>query len=87
MCGEMAGEPIHTLLLIGLGIDSLSMNAVSLPRVKKIVRATHLPDARRLATAVGQFSTAWEAEEFVKREMTRRFPDDITDEGRQVCLI
>ena len=87
MCGEMAGEPIYTQLLIGLGVDVLSMNAVSLPRVKKIVRATHLHDAQRLATAVGQFATAWEAEEFVKREMTRRFPDDITDEGRQVCLI
>jgi phosphotransferase system enzyme I (PtsI) len=87
MCGEMAGEPIHTQLLIGLGIDALSMNAVSLPRVKKIVRATRLADARALAAAAGQLASAWEVEEFVKREMSRRFPDDITDDGRQVCLI
>ncbi|HEY6000157.1 MAG TPA: phosphoenolpyruvate--protein phosphotransferase [bacterium] len=87
MCGEMAGEPIHTLLLIGLGIDSLSMNAVSLPRVKKIVRASRLADARELAAAAGQLRSAWEVEEFVKKEMRRRFPDDITDDGRQVCLI
>jgi phosphotransferase system enzyme I (PtsI) len=87
MCGEMAGEPIHTQLLIGMGIDSLSMNAVSLPRVKKIVRATRLADAQRLAAGIGQFSTAWEVEEYVKAEMTRRFPDDITDDGRQICLI
>jgi phosphotransferase system enzyme I (PtsI) len=65
MCGEMAGEPIHTQLLIGMGLDSLSMNAVSLPRVKKI-RATRLADAQQLAAAVGQFSTAWEVEEFVR---------------------
>jgi phosphoenolpyruvate-protein phosphotransferase (PTS system enzyme I) len=87
MCGEMAGEPIYTLLLIGLGIDALSMNAVSLPRVKKIVRASRLAEAQQLAAGVGQFGTAWEVEEFVKREMTRRFPEDITDDGRQVCLI
>jgi phosphotransferase system enzyme I (PtsI) len=87
MCGEMAGEPIHTQLLIGLGLDALSMNAVSLPRVKKIVRATRLADARALAAAAGQLASAWEVEEFVKREMSRRFPDDITDDGRQVCLI
>jgi len=87
MCGEMAGEPIHTQLLIGMGIDSLSMNAVSLPRVKKIVRATRLADAQQLAAAIGQFGTAWEVEEFVKNEMARRFPDDITDDGRQICLI
>ncbi len=87
MCGEMAGEPIHTQLLIGMGIDSLSMNAVSLPRVKKIVRATRLADAQQLAAAIGQFGTAWEVEEYVKCEMARRFPDDITDDGRQICLI
>jgi len=87
MCGEMAGEPIHTQLLIGLGIDSLSMNAVSLPRVKKIVRATRLADAQQLAAAICQFSTTWEVEEYVKDEMARRFPDDITNDGRQICLI
>jgi phosphotransferase system enzyme I (PtsI) len=87
MCGEMAGEPIYSQLLVGMGIDSLSMNAVSLPRVKKIVRATRLEDAQRLAAALGQFRTAYEAEEFVKAEMRRRFPDDVTDDGRQVCLI
>ncbi len=87
MCGEMAGEPIYTQLLIGMGIDSLSMNAVSLPRVKKIVRATRLADAQQLAVALTQFGTAWEGEQYIKSEMIRRFPDDITDDGRQVCLI
>ncbi len=87
MCGEMAGEPIYTQLLIGMGVDALSMNAVSLPRVKKIVRATRLAEAQRLAAETAQFATAWEVEEYVKAEMTRRFPDDITDDGRQICLI
>ncbi len=87
MCGEMAGEPISTLVLLGLGIDSLSMNALSLPRVKKIVRASRLEDARAMAAAIEGFRTAYEVEDFVKSEMKRRFPDDITDEGRQVCLI
>jgi phosphotransferase system enzyme I (PtsI) len=87
MCGEMAGEPMYTQLLVGMGIDSLSMNAVSLPRVKKIVRATRLADAQQLASSLTQFNTAWEVEEYVKGEMTRRFPEDITDDGRQICLI
>jgi phosphotransferase system enzyme I (PtsI) len=87
MCGEMAGEPMYAQLLVGFGIDSLSMNAVSLPRVKKILRATRLDDAQRLAAGLGQFRTPYEVEEYVRVEMTRRFPDDITDDGRQVCLI
>jgi len=87
MCGEMAGEPVYTQILVGLGIDSLSMNAVSIPRVKKILRATRLDDARRLAGGLDGLRTAFEVEEYVKAEMRRRFPGDITDEGRQVCII
>jgi len=87
MCGEMAGEPMYTLLLLGLGIDSLSMNALALPRVKKIVRASRLEDARQMARAIESFRTAYDIEEFVKKKMREKFPDDITEDGRQVCLI
>jgi phosphotransferase system enzyme I (PtsI) len=87
MCGEMAGEPIYTLLLMGMGIDHLSMNPLALPRVKKIIRSSRLEEAREMARSVESLGTAWEVEEFVKGEMRKRFPDDITEEGRQVCLI
>jgi phosphotransferase system enzyme I (PtsI) len=87
MCGEMAGEPIYTLVLMGMGIDNLSMNPLALPRVKKIIRSSRLEEARRMARDIETFGTAWEVEEFVKREMRKRFPDDITEEGRQVCHI
>lgn len=39
VCGEMAGDPAAVLLLLGLGIDSLSMNMSSLPKVKWVVRS------------------------------------------------
>jgi phosphotransferase system enzyme I (PtsI) len=87
MCGEMAGEPMYTLVLMGLGIDCLSMNALALPRVKKIIRASRLEDAQEMVGAVESFRSAYDVEEFVKREMRERFPDDITEDGRQVCLI
>lgn len=38
VCGEMAGDPLAALLLLGMGVDSLSMSVSSLPRVKRIVR-------------------------------------------------
>jgi phosphotransferase system enzyme I (PtsI) len=87
MCGEMAGEPMYTLILMGFGIDCLSMNALALPRVKKIIRASRLEDAQEMAGAIESFRSAYDVEEFVKREMRERFPDDITEDGRQVCLI
>jgi phosphotransferase system enzyme I (PtsP) len=49
VCGEMAGNPASALLLLGLGIDSLSMNPSSVPRVKWTIRSFTLQQARELA--------------------------------------
>jgi phosphotransferase system enzyme I (PtsI) len=49
VCGEMAGDPVFAPLLLGLGVDSLSMSPVWLPSVKYLVRAMTMADARALA--------------------------------------
>ncbi|WP_136686607.1 phosphoenolpyruvate--protein phosphotransferase [Halorhabdus amylolytica] len=49
MCGEMAGNPEVTELLVGLGLDELSMSAVTIPDVKANVEATDDETARRVA--------------------------------------
>ncbi|HWK47595.1 MAG TPA: phosphoenolpyruvate--protein phosphotransferase [Stellaceae bacterium] len=49
VCGEIAGDPRYTGLLLGLGITSLSMSASALPRVKQRVRCIDLGAARRVA--------------------------------------
>ncbi len=49
ICGEMAGDPVFAPLLLGLGIDSLSMAPAWLPSVKYLVRAMTMADARALA--------------------------------------
>lgn len=51
VCGEMAGDPAAVVLLMGLGVDSLSMAPSSLPRVKWVVRSFTLAQARELAAA------------------------------------
>jgi phosphotransferase system enzyme I (PtsP) len=48
VCGEMAGDPAAALLLLGMGIDSMSMAASSLPRVKWVVRSFTRAHAREL---------------------------------------
>jgi phosphotransferase system enzyme I (PtsI) len=52
VCGEMAGEPTLVPLLLGLGIDELSTSPVTVPRIKKIIRALSIVDARALAKEV-----------------------------------
>lgn len=49
MCGELAGDENATLLLLGMGLDEFSMSAISIPRIKKIIRNTNFKDAKLLA--------------------------------------
>jgi len=49
MCGEFAGDPTATPLLLGLGLDELSMSAPSIPAVKEAVRGLTMDEARHLA--------------------------------------
>jgi len=75
MCGEMAGEPMNALVLIGLGVTELSMNGPSIPFVKRVIRAARAEDGRALAQRVLALTSADEIEREVKNEMTRRFGD------------
>ncbi|SNC58423.1 phosphoenolpyruvate-protein phosphotransferase PtsI [Sodalis endosymbiont of Henestaris halophilus] len=49
MCGELAGDERATLLLLGMGLDEFSMNAVSIPRIKKIIRNSNFINTQELA--------------------------------------
>ena len=51
ICGEMAGEPLYAPLLVGMGLDELSIAAASLPRVKEVIRRLNLAEAQELAAA------------------------------------
>ena len=60
VCGEMAGDPIYVPLLLGLGVDALSMTPPSLPAVKYLVRGMTMADARALAVEVLALGSAQE---------------------------
>jgi phosphotransferase system enzyme I (PtsI) len=74
MCGEMAGEPLFTMVLLGLGLDQLSMNPISIPAVKKIIRSVTYKEAKALAHDLLSFATPREVEAVVYQEMHQRFP-------------
>jgi phosphotransferase system enzyme I (PtsI) len=75
ICGEMAGEPLYTLILLGLGLDKLSMNAISIPHVKQIIRQSTFVTARQMLEKSLEMETATEVEAFVAKEMSQRFPE------------
>ncbi len=76
MCGEMAGEPLYLPILLGLGIDELSMNPLCILKIKKILRSISYHDAHQLAIMIEQFTTATEIEDFMKQELSKRLQDE-----------
>jgi len=72
MCGEMAGDPQFTLILVALGLDELSMTAGQIPAVKQQIRGTSFAEARELLDNAMQFSTAEEIERYVRDALAKR---------------
>ncbi len=66
MCGEMAADPINMPILLGLGIDELSMNPQSIPVVKSMIRALKVEDARAFMKDVFKQNTASGVEKLVR---------------------
>lgn len=74
ICGEMAGDPLYSLVLLGLGFTDLSMNASCMSRVKRVIRHVRHSDALELVEQLLQLGTGREVVDDLEAEMERRFP-------------
>jgi phosphotransferase system enzyme I (PtsI) len=79
ICGEMAGEHAYLWVLLGLGLDEISMNPLSIPRVKKILRMSTVEEARNLTKEISQMRSGSEIEKYVRGVMAHRFPEDFME--------
>jgi phosphotransferase system enzyme I (PtsI) len=75
MCGEMAGDPVATVLLLGLGLDEFSVIPTVLPEIKKIIRSVTVKEAQKIAAKALTFSTVEEVKEFLVANLKRLSPD------------
>ncbi|MDD3844797.1 MAG: phosphoenolpyruvate--protein phosphotransferase [Syntrophorhabdaceae bacterium] len=76
LCGEMAGEPRYVPVLLGLGLDEISMNPYSIPRAKKTIRGLDHGYCRELLEEIMKKDSPAEAELLLENEMARLFPGD-----------
>ena len=67
VCGELGGDPLAAPVLIGLGVDELSLNAGGIPRTKSVIRSMELPKARELAQKILGTESASEARQLAQR--------------------
>jgi len=81
MCGEMAGEPLYTMILLGLELDELSMNPLAIPKMKMLVQQSFRTEARRLVHKILRLTSAEEIRTYVTNFMLERFPERLICEA------
>ncbi len=75
MCGEMAGDPVYTLVLLALGFDELSMTGGQIPVVKQLIRKVTQRDAKIMLESAMRLSTSEEIERYIRSEIARLLPE------------
>jgi phosphotransferase system enzyme I (PtsI) len=76
VCGEMSGEPVYTLLLLGLGLRQLSVAPHNIPPVKRLIRSVSLTEAVVVAQEAMCLETARDVNNYL-REQTRRILPEV----------
>ncbi|MCX5860202.1 MAG: phosphoenolpyruvate--protein phosphotransferase [Proteobacteria bacterium] len=80
ICGEMAGDPFYTAVLLGLGLEELSMSPYSIPRIKRMIRMIDQGEARNLADRLLGVPTGSEIASLLTKKMEEWFPDFRSDQ-------
>ena len=74
VCGEMAGEPEYTILLLGLGLRCFSMTPPRIPVIKRLIRAVSVEKAVKIARRVMTFDTDRQILSYLREETRRALP-------------
>lgn len=77
LCGEMAGEPLFVPILLGLQLDSLSMNPRAIPRVKNLIARSRMRDCRRFVRKALEMTTASEITLQLQEILLKKFPEEL----------
>jgi len=83
VCGEMAGDELYTLALLGLGVDELSMQALSVPKIKRVINHASLDEARVVVEEVLKLGTAEAVHAAVEAYMRSRYPGVLDPLGEE----
>lgn len=79
VCGEMAGNPVHTMLLLGLGLRVFSCAPPAIPEIKKVIRSVTMAKAQQVARRVLSFDSDQEILSYLRAETREVLPDAYTE--------
>ena len=78
VCGEMSGEPIYTMLLLGLGLRQLSVTPHNIPEIKKIIRSITIDEATDVAKEAMRLETARDVNNYLREQTRRVLPEVVS---------
>ena len=75
MCGEMASDPLMTMILIGMGLDEFSVSPVSHLLIKKIIRSVDVAYCQKLTEEVLEKTCTEDVSNYLKEKFHQKFPE------------
>jgi phosphoenolpyruvate-protein phosphotransferase (PTS system enzyme I) len=75
ICGEIAGDTLYTMLLIGFGLRTLSLVPSQIPHVKRVIRSVDIGTCERLARKVGSFDSERQVLKCLREELQKVSPE------------
>jgi len=68
-CGEMASDPLGMAVLLGLGIDELSVATTSILEIKKVIRSLNWEELQKITAHLLKFSTSEQAKRYLEKKL------------------
>jgi phosphotransferase system enzyme I (PtsI) len=78
VCGELASDPYCIPILLGMGVDSISITPQAIPGIKRIIRQTTMEDCKKLLKDVQEHFQVSAINHTVRESIFRRFPEELT---------
>lgn len=75
MCGQMCGNPMYTMLLLGMGLRSLSLTPAAIPEIKQVCRRVSIDACERVAERALKLESAANVRAYLKEELSKALPE------------
>ncbi len=75
VCGQMSGNPVYTMLLLGLGLRRLSVTPSAIPEIKKVCRTVTIAQCQQVAEHVMTMENARDIKNYLREELKKILPE------------
>ncbi|RLA05097.1 MAG: phosphoenolpyruvate-protein phosphotransferase PtsP, partial [Gammaproteobacteria bacterium] len=81
VCGEIAGDPLATIVLLAMGVNALSMNIHSIPKVRRVIQKFDMNDAADILSTTLSYESTFEVRQYLTEVLHQRGLADLVDPG------